>query len=154
MGHLLKRNPNFYSPFGEGFVQPKFSAVQGAYNTEKLTMTTTQNVTELQPRMTREQLIDAARKAAPLLPPASQWLMNELANRYDVQGVALCESMEQRKSLAIENTVLRDDVICWCQQRVKSDPLTATTNGLILIHLVYSGLASAITPAFRFCFSR
>lgn len=27
-------------------------------------MTTTQNVTELQPRMTREQLIDAARKAA------------------------------------------------------------------------------------------
>ncbi|MCN7698179.1 hypothetical protein MLJ03_05740 [Escherichia coli] len=44
-------------------------------------MTTTQNVTELQPRMTREQLIDAARKAAPLLPPASQWLMNELANR-------------------------------------------------------------------------
>ena len=135
-------------------MQPKFSAVQGAYNTEKLTMTTTQNVTELQPRMTREQLIDAARKAAPLLPPASQWLMNELANRYDVQGVALCESMEQRKSLAIENTVLRDDVICWCQQRVKSDPLTATTNGLILIHLVYSGLASAITPAFRFCFSR
>ncbi len=42
----------------------------------------------------------------------------------------------------------------WCQQRVKSDPLTVTTNGLILIHLVYSGLASAITPAFRFCFSR
>lgn len=42
----------------------------------------------------------------------------------------------------------------YCQQRVKSDPLTATTNGLILIHLVYSGLASAITPAFRFCFSR
>ncbi|WPM84028.1 hypothetical protein QNH14_13205 [Apirhabdus apintestini] len=41
-----------------------------------------------------------------------------------------------------------------CQQRVKSDPLTVTTNGLILIHLAYSGLASAITPAFRFCFSR
>lgn len=97
-------------------MQPKFSAVQGAYNTEKLTMTTTQNVTELQPRMTREQLIDAAHKAAPLLPPASQWLMNELANRYDVQGVALCESMEQRKSLAIENTVLRDDVICWAKE--------------------------------------
>ncbi|EDT5747216.1 hypothetical protein BTD16_003507 [Salmonella enterica subsp. enterica serovar Cerro] len=97
-------------------MQPKFSAVQGAYNTEKLTMTTTQNVTELQPRMTREQLIDAARKAAPLLPPASQWLMNELANRYDVQGVALCESMEQRKSLAIENTVLREDVFCWAKE--------------------------------------
>lgn len=46
------------------------------------------------------------------------------------------------------------DVGLKCQQRVKSDPLTVTTNGLILIHLVYSGLASAITPAFRFCFSR
>lgn len=82
-------------------------------------MTTTQNVTELQPRMTREQLIDAARKAAPLLPIASQWLMNELANRYDVQGVALCESMEQRKALAIENTILRDlrdDVNCWAKE--------------------------------------
>lgn len=40
------------------------------------------------------------------------------------------------------------------QQRVKSDPHTATTDGLMLIHLVYSGLASATTPAFRFCFSR
>lgn len=79
-------------------------------------MTTTQNVTELQPRMTREQLIDAARKAAPLLPAASQWLMNELANRYDVQAVVLCESMEQRKALAIENTALRDDVICWAKE--------------------------------------
>lgn len=47
-----------------GFVQPKISAVQSAHNTEKLSMTNTQNVTELQPRMTREQLIDAARKAA------------------------------------------------------------------------------------------
>jgi DNA gyrase subunit A len=46
------------------------------------------------------------------------------------------------------------DAVRFCQQRVKSDPLTVTTNGLILIHLVYSGLASAITPAFRFCFSR
>jgi hypothetical protein len=67
-------------------------------------------------RMTREQLIDAARKAAPLLPAASQWLMNELANRYDVQAVVLCESMEQRKALAVENTVLRDDVICWAKE--------------------------------------
>lgn len=45
-------------------MQPKFSAVQSAYNTEKLSMTNTQNVNELQPRMTRKQLIDAARKAA------------------------------------------------------------------------------------------
>lgn len=79
-------------------------------------MTTTQNVTELQPRMTREQLIDAARKAAPLLPAAYRGIMTELANRLDIVSVALCESMEQRKSLAIENTVLRDDVICWAKE--------------------------------------
>lgn len=79
-------------------------------------MTTTQNVTELQPRMTREQLIDAARKAAPLLPVAYRGIMTELANRLDIVSVALCESMEQRKSLAIENTELRDDVICWAKE--------------------------------------
>lgn len=90
-------------------MQPKFSAVQGAYNTEKLTMGNLVAVSELQPRMTREQLIDAARKAAPLLPAASQWLMNELANRYDVACVALCESMEQRKAL-------KDDVINWARE--------------------------------------
>ncbi|MFU0948612.1 hypothetical protein ACM26Q_23265 [Kluyvera ascorbata] len=64
---------------------------------------------ELQPRLTREQLIDAARKAAPLLPPASQWLMNELASRLDATSVALCESMEQRKAL-------KDDVINWARE--------------------------------------
>lgn len=90
-------------------MQPKFSAVQGAHNTEKLTMTNQVAVTELQPRMTREQLIDAARKAAPLLPAASQWLMNELANGYDVACVALCESMEQRKAL-------KDNVINWARE--------------------------------------
>lgn len=66
-------------------------------------------VSELQPRLTREQLIDAARKAAPLLPPASQWLMNELASRLDVTSVVLCESMEQRKAL-------KDDVINWARE--------------------------------------
>lgn len=90
-------------------MQPKFSAVQGAYNTEKLTMGNLVAVSELQPRLTREQLIDAARKAAPLLPPASQWLMNELASRLDVTSVALCESMEQRKAL-------KDDVINWARE--------------------------------------
>ncbi|UAK18628.1 hypothetical protein K7B04_14935 [Kluyvera sp. CRP] len=90
-------------------MQPKFSAVQGVYNTEKLTMGNLVVVSEQQPRMTREQLIDAARKAAPLLPPASQWLMNELANRLDITSVALCESMEQRKALA-------EDVINWARE--------------------------------------
>lgn len=62
-------------------------------------MTNTQNVTELQPRMTREQLVDAARTTAKLLPLASAQLMNELATRLDYTSVALCESMEQRKTL-------------------------------------------------------
>lgn len=97
-------------------MQPKFSAVQRAYNTEKLTMTTTHNVTELQPRMTREQLIDVARNAAKYLPVASAQIMNELANRLDYTSVALCEAMEQRKSLAIENTVLREDVTSWAKE--------------------------------------
>ncbi|CAM7170599.1 hypothetical protein ENKOMM257B_25260 [Enterobacter kobei] len=70
-------------------------------------MTNTQNVTELQPRLTREQLIDAARTAAKFLPIASAQLMNELANRLDQTSVALCESMEQRKDLAKENTALK-----------------------------------------------
>lgn len=42
--------------------------------------------------------------------------MTELANRLDIVSVALCESMEQRKTLAIENTVLRDDVVCWAKE--------------------------------------
>lgn len=88
-------------------MQPKFSVVQDAYNTEKLSMTNTQNVTELQPRMTREQLIDAARTSAKYLPVASAQLMNELATRLDVTGVALCESMQQREALAKENSAIK-----------------------------------------------
>lgn len=97
-------------------MQPKFSAVQSAYNTEKLSMTNTQNVTELQPRMTREQLIDAARKAAPLLPPAYHGIMTELANRLDYTSVALCEAMAQRKQLAVQNATLREDVASWAKE--------------------------------------
>lgn len=69
-------------------------------------MTNTQNVTELQPRMTREQLIDAARTAAKYLPVASAQLMTELANRLDYTSVALCEAMSQRNALAAENAGL------------------------------------------------
>lgn len=79
-------------------------------------MTNTQNVTELQPRMTRETLVSLARKAAAYLPTASAQLMNELATRLDVTSVALCESMEQRKALAIQNLTLRDDVISWAKE--------------------------------------
>ncbi|MEG5400642.1 hypothetical protein UXO81_06825 [Enterobacter hormaechei] len=79
-------------------------------------MTNTQNVTELQPRMTREQLIDAARKAAPLLPPAYRGIMTELANRLDYTSVALCEAMAQRKELSVQNATLREDVASWAKE--------------------------------------
>lgn len=79
-------------------------------------MTNTQNVTELQPSMTREQLIDAARKAAPLLPPAYRGIMTELANRLDYTSVALCEAMAQRKELAAQNATLRVDVASWAKE--------------------------------------
>ncbi|WPM84138.1 hypothetical protein QNH14_14230 [Apirhabdus apintestini] len=70
-------------------------------------------------------------------------------------SVAASASREA-SSAQIAADYIKDSQIIYdkCQQRVKSDPLTVTTNGLILIHLAYSGLASAITPAFRFCFSR
>lgn len=122
------------SPTGEGFVQPKFSAVQSAYNTEKLSMTNTQNVTELQPRMTREQLIDAARIAAKYLPVASAQLMNELANRLDYTSVALCEAMAQRKELAKQNATLRQDVASWakeCDRIVERHTKTRTNMHLL-----------------------
>ncbi|WP_244997144.1 hypothetical protein [Enterobacter dykesii] len=79
-------------------------------------MKNTQNVTELKPRMTREQLIDAARKAAPLLPAAYGWMVNELATRLDVTSVALCEAMAQRRELAEQNATLREDVASWAKE--------------------------------------
>lgn len=115
-------------------MQPKFSAVQSAYNTEKLSMTNTQNVTELQPRMTREQLINAARIAAIYLPVASAQLMNELANRLDYTSVALCEAMAQRKELAEQNATLREDVASWakeCDRIVERHTKTRTNMHLL-----------------------
>lgn len=79
-------------------------------------MTNTQTVTELQPRMTREQLIEAARIAAKFLSIASAQLMNELANRLDYTSVALCEAMSQRKELAEQNATLREDVASWAKE--------------------------------------
>jgi invasion protein IalB len=79
-------------------------------------MTNKQNVAELQPRLTREQLIGAARKAAPLLPAAYGWMVNELATRLDITSVALCEAMAQRKELAEQNATLREDVASWAKE--------------------------------------
>lgn len=97
-------------------------------------MTNTQNVTELQPRMTREQLIDAARKAAPLLPPAYRGIMTELANRLDYTSVVLCEAMAQRKELSAQNVTLREDVASWakeCDRIVERQTKTRTNMHLL-----------------------
>lgn len=90
-------------------------------------MTNTQNVTELQPRMTREQLIDAARTAAKYLPVASAQLMNELANRFDITSVVLCEAMAQRRALAEQNTNLREDVTNWAKECDRIEELHTKT---------------------------
>ncbi len=79
-------------------------------------MKNTENVSELPPHMTMEQLIDAARKASPLLPPAYRGIMSELANRLDYTSVALCEAMAQRKELAAQNATLREDVASWAKE--------------------------------------
>lgn len=57
-------------------------------------------------RMTKEQLLVAARTAAKYLPTPSADIMNELANRLDATSVALSESLEQRKALAVDNNFL------------------------------------------------
>lgn len=59
-------------------------------------------------RMTKEQLLVAARTAAKYLPAASADIMTELANRLDVTSVALSEALEQRKALAADNKYLLD----------------------------------------------
>lgn len=79
-------------------------------------MKNTENVSDLPPRMTRELLIDSARKASPLLPPAYRGIMTELANRLDYTSVALCEAMAQRKELAEQNATLREDVTSWAKE--------------------------------------
>lgn len=58
-------------------------------------------------RLTKEQLLVAARTAAKYLPAASAGIMNELANRLDVTSVALSEALEQRNHLAAENMMLK-----------------------------------------------
>lgn len=97
-------------------------------------MKNTLNDAELQPRMTRDQLISAARKTAPLLPPAYSGIVTELANRLDYTSVALCEAMAQRKELAEQNATLREDVTCWakeCDRIVERHTKTRTNMHLL-----------------------
>ncbi|MGL5599454.1 MAG: hypothetical protein ACRDD5_00960 [Silvania sp.] len=112
-------------------------------------MTNTQTVTELQPRMTREQLVDAARIAARYLPVASAQLMNELATRLDVTSVALCEAMAQRKELAIQNVTLREDVTSWAKEcdRIEERHTKTPTN----MHLLEAQRELRELPAVVIC---
>ncbi len=57
-------------------------------------------------RMSKGQLLDAAHTAAKYLPTPSADIMNELANRLDTTSMALSESLEQRKALAVDNNFL------------------------------------------------
>ncbi|GEM_PF-5300845 len=58
-------------------------------------------------RMTKEQLLIAARTAAKYLPAASADIMTELANRLDVTSVALSEALAQKGKLAADNSALK-----------------------------------------------
>lgn len=112
-------------------------------------MTNAQTVTELQPRMTREQLIDAARKAAPLLTPAYRGIMTELANRLDYTSVALFEAMAQRKELATQNATLREDVTSWAREcdRLEERFTKTPTN----MHLLEAQRELRELPSFAVC---
>lgn len=61
-------------------------------------------------RMNAKELIASARVTAPTLPPAAAKLMTAMANRLDVQFVALCESRNEAKQLAAENAA-RGEII-------------------------------------------
>ncbi|MCH7127894.1 hypothetical protein EFJ49_21630 [Escherichia coli] len=58
-------------------------------------------------RMTNEQLIDAAHKAAKYLPPASAQLMSDLATQLDVALVAVRTACAERHELEERCEVLR-----------------------------------------------
>lgn len=68
-------------------------------------------------RMTKEQLLVAARTAAKYLPAASADIMTELANRLDVTSVALSESLEQRTNLAAHNIFMHDLLVRLSKER-------------------------------------
>lgn len=68
-------------------------------------------------RMTAKELIAEARVTAPTLPPAAAKLMTSMADRLDLQFVALCESRNEVKQLAAENARFKFE-ITRCHQTV------------------------------------
>lgn len=62
-------------------------------------------------RLNAKELIAEARVTAPTLPPAAAKLMTAMADRLDLQFVALCESRNEVKQLAAENTALKSGAL-------------------------------------------
>lgn len=79
-------------------------------------------------RMNAKELIAEARVTAPTLPPAAAKLMTAMADRLDVQFVALCESRSEAKQLAGENAVMKSAIktysesVHFCVGCGKDDP--------------------------------
>ena len=81
-------------------------------------------------RMTAKELIAEARKiaTAPTLPPAAAKLMTAMADRLDIQFVALCESRNEAKQLAGENAQMKSAIkthsesVHFCVGCGKDDP--------------------------------
>lgn len=65
-------------------------------------------------RLNAKELIAEARATAPTLPPAAAKLMTAMADRLDLQFVALCESRNEVKQLAAENAALNNFIAASC----------------------------------------
>ncbi|MDH2911255.1 hypothetical protein N7V53_01710 [Kosakonia sp. HypNH10] len=79
-------------------------------------------------RMNAKELIAEARVTTPTLPPAAAKLMTAMADRLDVQFVALCESRNEAKQLAGENALMKSAIkthsesVHFCVGCGKDDP--------------------------------
>lgn len=79
-------------------------------------------------RLNAKELIAEARATAPTLPPAASKLMSAMADRLDVQFVALCESRNEVKQLAGENALMKSAIkthsesVHFCVGCGKDDP--------------------------------
>lgn len=79
-------------------------------------------------RKTSKELIAEARVTARTLPPAAAKLMSTMADRLDVQFVALCESRNEAKQLAGENALMKSAIkthsesVHFCVSCGKDDP--------------------------------
>jgi len=59
-------------------------------------------------RLKAKELIAKARSSAATLPPTAAKLMNEMADRIDIQYAALCEALKHKEHLTAENLASRD----------------------------------------------